>query len=80
MVQNLSFFRGSIVTNDEPMLWTIKGKCLETIVHMKEFEFLNLPRPKQVQLLISICIHGKFCLSTTFTLVGFQENIQQFSP
>jgi hypothetical protein len=38
MVQNLSFFRGSIVTNDEPVLWTIEGKWLETIVHMKEFD------------------------------------------
>jgi hypothetical protein len=42
--------------------------------------FLNLPRPKQVQFLISICIHGKLCLSTTSTFVGFQENIQQFIP
>ncbi len=47
---------------------------------MIEFEFLDLSRPKQVKLFISIRIYGKFCLSTTFALVGFQENIQQFIP
>jgi len=35
---------------------------------------------KQVQLLISIHIHGKCRLSPTFALVGFQEDIQQFIP
>jgi hypothetical protein len=35
---------------------------------------------KQIQLLISIHIHGKFWLSPTFALVGFQEDIQQFIP
>jgi hypothetical protein len=59
---------------------TIEGKWLEAIVHMKKSEFLDLPCPKQVQLFISIRIHGKFQLSTTPTLVGFQENIQQFIP
>jgi hypothetical protein len=39
---------------------------------------LDLPRPKQVQLLTSDCINGKFHLSTTSTFVGFQENMQQF--
>jgi hypothetical protein len=47
---------------------------------MTKSEFLDLPHPKQVQLLISIHIHGKFQLLTTFALVGFQENIQQFIP
>jgi hypothetical protein len=47
---------------------------------MIESEFLDLLYPKQVQLLISIHIHGKFCLLTPSTLVGFQENIQQFIP
>jgi hypothetical protein len=42
------------------VLLTIEGKWLEAIVHMKEFEFLDLSHPKQVQLLISINIHGKF--------------------
>jgi hypothetical protein len=46
MVQNLSFFCGSIATNDELVLWTIEGKWLETIVYMTNFEFLNLPHPK----------------------------------
>jgi hypothetical protein len=62
------------------MLLTIEGKWLETIVHMTKSEFLNLPHPNQVQLLISIHIQGKFWFSTTFALVGFQEDIQQFIP
>jgi hypothetical protein len=47
---------------------------------MIESEFLDLPHPKQVQLLISICIHGKFESSPKSTFVGFQEDIQQFIP
>jgi hypothetical protein len=47
---------------------------------MTKSEFLDLPCPKQVQLLISIRIHGKFRLLTTSTLIGFQEDIQQFIP
>jgi len=39
---------------------------------------LDLPCPKQVQILISIYIHDKFQLSPTFALVGFQKDIQQF--
>jgi len=65
---------------DELVLLTIEGKWLEAIVHMIKSYFLNLLRPKQVQLLISFHIHDKFCLSTTSTFVGFQENIQQFIP
>jgi hypothetical protein len=60
------------------VLLTIEGKWLEAIAHMKKSEFLDLLHPKQVQLLISIHIYGKLCLSTTSALVGFQENIQQF--
>ncbi len=59
-VQKFGFFRGSIATNDEPMLLTIEGKWLETIMHMMETEFLDFPPPKQVQLLISIHTHGNF--------------------
>jgi hypothetical protein len=33
-VQKSSFLRGSIITNDEPMLLTIESKWLEVIVHM----------------------------------------------
>ncbi len=66
-----SFFYGSVATNDEPMLLTIEGKWLEAIVHMMESEFLDLLHAKQVQLFISIHIHGKFQLSPTFALVGF---------
>jgi hypothetical protein len=47
---------------------------------MTEFEFLVLLHSKQVQLFISIRIHGKFQLSITFALVNFQEDIQQFVP
>jgi hypothetical protein len=57
MVQKLSFLCGSIATNDKPVLLTIEGKWFETIVHMTKFEFLDLPRPKQVQLFISIVYH-----------------------
>jgi hypothetical protein len=80
IVQKLSFLHGSITTNDEFVLLIIKCKWLETIVHMTKSEFLDLPCPKQVQLFISICIHDKFHLLTTFALVGFQENIQEFIP
>jgi hypothetical protein len=75
-IQKLGFLCGSIATNDELVLLIIKGKWLEAIVHMIEFEFLDLFHLKQVQLLISIHIYGKFRLSNTFALVGFQENIQ----
>ncbi len=74
-VQKLGFLCGSIVTNDEHVLLTIEGKWLEAIAHMKKIEFLDLLCTKQVQLLILIGIYGKFDLSTTFDLVGFQENI-----
>jgi hypothetical protein len=47
-VHKSSFLRGSITTNDGPILSTIEGKWLETIVHMTKFEFLNLAHPKQV--------------------------------
>ncbi len=62
------------------MLLTIEGKGLEVIMHMTEFEFLDLLHPKQVKFIISIIIHGKFRLSITSTLVGFQKDIQQFIP
>jgi hypothetical protein len=58
----------------------IENKWLEAIVHMTESEFLDLPCPKQVQFFISIHIHGKFHLLTTFALVSFQKDIQQFIP
>jgi hypothetical protein len=45
---------------------------------MKKSKFFDLPRPKQVQLFISICIPGKFYLSTTSIVVGFQKDIKQF--
>ncbi len=80
MVQKLSFLHGSIATNDKPVLLTIEAKWLETIVHMTESKFLDLPFLKQVRLLISIHIYDKFRLLTTSTLVGFQEDIQQFIP
>jgi len=77
-VHKSSFLWGSIATNDGHILLTIKGKWLETVVHMIEIEFLNLAHPKQVQLLISICLCGKFQLLPTSTLIGFLKNIQKF--
>jgi hypothetical protein len=60
-------------TNDELVLLTIEGKWLETIVHMAKFEFLDLSRPKQVELLISICICGKFQLWPHMPLLTFKK-------
>jgi hypothetical protein len=74
-IQKLGFLHHSITTNDEPMLLTIEGKWLEVIVHMTKFKFLDLLRPKQVQLHILICIHGKFHLLITFTLISFQKDL-----
>jgi len=79
-IHKSSFLHGSITTNDECILLTIKGKWLETIMHETESELLDLFHAKQVQLLISIRIHGKFQLSPTFALIGIQEDIQQFVP
>ncbi len=59
MVQKLGFLCGSITTNDELVLLTIKGKWLEVIMHVTKSEFLDFLHSKQVQLFISICIHGK---------------------
>ncbi len=70
-IQKLDFLHGSITTNDEHVLLIIEGKWLETIVYMTKSEFLDLLRPKQVQDLISIHLHDKFQLSTTFAIVGF---------
>jgi hypothetical protein len=42
-----------------------------SIMHMTQFEFLNLAHLKQVQLLVSIHVHGKFWFLPTSTLVGF---------
>ncbi len=61
------------------MLLTIEGKWLKAIVQMPNFAFLDLIHPKQMQLLISIYIHGKFQLLCTSILIGFQENIQQLT-
>jgi hypothetical protein len=71
----IKFLCGSIVTNVELVLLTIEGKWIEAIVHMMEYELLDLPHPKQVQLPILIRIHAKFQLLPTFALVGFQEDI-----
>jgi hypothetical protein len=79
IVKKLGFLHGSITTNDEHMLLIIKCKWLEAIVHMTEFKFLDLPCLKQVQLFISICIHGKFHLLTTSALVGFQKKSNNLS-
>jgi hypothetical protein len=74
-VHKSSFLQDSIATKDECTLLTIEGKWLEVVVHMIEFEFLNLTRPKQIQFLVSIHVYGKFQLSPTFALVSFQKHI-----
>jgi hypothetical protein len=79
-IQKSGFFPDSVATNDEPMLLNIEDKWLETIVHTAKSEFLDLLCPKQFQLLISTCIHGKFRLSPMFALIRFQKDIQQFIP
>jgi hypothetical protein len=76
MILKLGFLVGSITTNDEPVLLTIEGKWLETIMHMIKFEFLNLHYPKQIQLIIPMCIHDKFQLLFTFAFICFQKDIQ----
>jgi hypothetical protein len=69
------FLWDSITTKDESILLTIEGKWLEVVVHMIEFEFLNLTHPKKIQFLVSIHVCGKFQLSPTISLIGFQEDI-----
>jgi hypothetical protein len=59
------------------VLLTIEGKWFEVIMHMIEFEFLDLPCLKQVQLFI--CIHNKFQLLPTFALVGFKKTSNNLS-
>ncbi len=57
IVQKLNFFDSSIATNDKLVLLIIKGKWLETIVHMTKFEFL-------------ICfVQNKFDFSFQFTFM-----------
>jgi hypothetical protein len=75
-IQKLGIVHGSIVTNNEHVLLIIEDKWLEVIVHMTKFKFLDLLHSKQVQLFISIHIHGKFHLLTTPVLVGFQKDIK----
>ncbi len=43
-----NFLHDSIITNDEHVLLIIEDKWLQVIVHMIEFEFLDLLHPKQV--------------------------------
>jgi hypothetical protein len=77
---NQGFLGVPNTTKNGFILLTIEGKWLETIMDMTKFEFLNLAHPKQVQLLVSICVCGKCKFLGTSTLVGFQEDIQQFIP
>jgi hypothetical protein len=65
---NSKFLCATILTSEKHMLLTIEGKWLETIKHMIEFTFLVSLRQKQVQLLISIWICGKFYLLPTSNL------------
>ncbi len=74
----IKFFLISIVTNNKPILLTIKGKCLEVIVNMIKFEILNWALPTKVWLLISIHVYGKLQLLLTYALVDFQVDTQEF--
>lgn len=81
-VHKVGILRASIATEGDPISITAEGKWLEALVHMPEAEFLNCPRSTQVQILNKIRIQGKFQLTPTSTLAGFQEDIQQpsFTP
>jgi hypothetical protein len=46
---------------------------------MTESEILDLLHPKQVQLLISICIQGKFNVNIIFNENNFSVEVQFFS-
>ncbi len=60
MVQKLGFLCGFITTNDEPMLLTIDNKWLEAIIHMIEFEFLDLFRPNKFNSLVQFTFMVNF--------------------
>ncbi len=47
---------------------------------MLETNFLILPCPKQVQLLIKTKLWGNFLFSPTSQLVGFEEHIEKMVP
>jgi hypothetical protein len=59
-VQKSSFLHGFTATNGEFVLLTIESKWFKAIVHTTKATFLKLSCPRQVQLLISIHICGKF--------------------
>jgi len=74
-IKKARYLHTSIVTTEDPIIFTIKGKWLEVMVHMLETNFLILPCPKQIQLLIKTKLWGKFLFSLTFQLVSFEEHI-----
>ena len=57
----------------------IEGQWLEAIIHQEESNFLARSRLQQVQLLKSIRIVGKFLLSTSSYLTGFEEDFEPIS-
>jgi hypothetical protein len=75
-IQKSGFLHDSITTNDEHVLLTIEAKWFEVIMHMTESEFLYLHHPKQVQLFISICIHG---YHPHFPLLAFKKTSNNLS-
>jgi hypothetical protein len=79
IVQKLGFFRGFITTTDEHVLFTIKGKWLETIVNMTKSEFLDLPHLKQLQLLISIRYMLSFACQPHLPLLAFKKTCNNLS-
>jgi hypothetical protein len=78
-VHKLSFLQGSTLTNDGPILLTIKGKWFEAIVHMTKFEFLNLVRPKQVQFLVPIMFVVNFNCCSLLPLLDSKNTYKNLS-
>jgi hypothetical protein len=79
IIQKLNFRCGSIVTNDELVLLIIKGKWLEALVHMIEYEFLNLLLLKQVQLLIQFSFMVNFACQPHLLLLAFKSTSNNLS-
>ncbi len=52
---------------------------MKAIVHVTKSKFFNLPCPKQVQLFISICIHGKFVCQPHLPLLAFKKTLNNLS-
>lgn len=70
------FLRGKISTETDAgeTEVSIEGPWLSAIVHMSGVEFLSETRKVQIRILSKIRIVGKFQLTPTSQLVGFEEH------